>query len=153
MDKISHSDLIMVGAKWLKNTKMNIHFKSQFVVTEFVTQASESPDIFGLRGGNNILIEVKTSRVDFLNDKKKYARQEGKGIGALRYYLCQPELIKESDLPDKWGLLYCDDQNKIEVIKMAKLFENKNNYAELCVLLSVIRRLAGKPQIFNFRTQ
>jgi len=49
---------------------------------------------------------VKVGRSDFLADAKKPFRQISKeGIGEFRYYCCPTGPIRETELPDKWGLL------------------------------------------------
>ncbi|MHB9140930.1 MAG: hypothetical protein ACYC25_03540 [Paludibacter sp.] len=50
---------------------------------------------------------MKAGRGDFLADSKKLFRQISKeGIGEFRYYCYPTGLIRETKLPDKWGLLY-----------------------------------------------
>lgn len=147
---VSHRELCEIGAKWLKNIK-NHYFRSQYVLIEFCSTCGESPDIFGLRGNHNILIEVKVSHSDFIVDLKKEHRKEGQGIGLTRYYLCPTDLIKVNELPNKWGLLYYNDNEKIAIIKKSEAFLERDFQQELIVMQSVIRRLAGKPQVLDFR--
>ena len=62
-----------------------------------------------------------------------------KGVGQHRYYCCPSGLIKESELPENWGLLYLNEKNKIEIIKVAEI-QKSNLKAERNILISLIRR-------------
>lgn len=146
----SHRKLCEIGSKWVKNTR-NYHFRCPYVLIEFCPIGGESPDIFGLRANHSILIEIKVSKNDFKTDLKKIYRKEGFGIGLTRYYLCPTDLIKIEELPDKWGLLYCNEKGKITIIKYSEAFRNRNFNQELIIMQSVIRRLAGKNQVLDFR--
>ncbi len=142
-----HRELVDIGAKWLKNTAPNCYLKCQFVVTDFMSHCSERPDIYGLRGYKNIMIEVKISKADFKADFKK--KKSNGGVGYGRYYLCPTGLIEENELPKGYGLLYCNDKKEIEIIRLSKGFEDRNHNGENLIYYSIIRRLA-KPQIFDF---
>lgn len=68
---------------------------------------------------NAYMIETKICRSDFLADFKKNHRQEGCGlIGNFRYYACPTGLISPAELPEKWGLIYVDCNNKRDRAKM-----------------------------------
>jgi len=149
--KLTHRELCEVGAKYLRSS-CGWQLRSEFVLVEFVSACVEQPDIFGIKGSHNVMIEVKVSRSDFKADfKKPYRNGQANGIGATRYYLCPTNLIKESELPEKWGLIYCDQERNMEVIKHAEIFKERNLLGELNILKSVIRRINGKYQVFNFR--
>lgn len=144
---MTHSELCLLGAKWLINQK-TWKFRCQYVVTEFTSISQESPDIFGLKGGwSTILVEVKMSRSDYFADKKKRHR-EGKGIGLTRYYLCPKGLIRPEELPAKWGLLYCDN-DKISVVKESEGFEERDFADEVSIFYSIIRRLSKRGILFK----
>jgi hypothetical protein len=146
---ITHRELCQIGAQWLLNQK-HWDFRCQYVCVELVTISSETPDIFGLKGGiETILLEVKVSRSDFLADLKKPHRKGG-GIGSERYYLCPDGLIREDELPANWGLLYYKDGN-ITVIKQATPYESKDLINEMSIMYSIIRRTIKKRQILDFR--
>lgn len=146
--KNKHSELCEIGAEWISNN-IDYRFKRPYVLIEFHS-GTERPDIYGLSGWHSLLIEVKTTHQDFKNDRKKKCRKSA-GIGLTRYYLCSTDLIKVEELPEKWGLLYCDDHNKITVIKESECFDNRKWANELTIMQSVIRRLAGKQRILDFR--
>lgn len=146
---MTHTELCELGAKYLKSNK-NYRFRCQYVVVEFTTLCNEQPDVYGYRGGcQTVLLEVKMSRSDFKADKKKLHRAEDNGIGSSRYYLCPTNLISIDELPDKWGLLYCDD-GRISVVKMSEQFDKRDYVDEMSVMYSIIRR-TNKAQIFDFK--
>ena len=101
--KIKHADLIPIAYKWvLKNASCGCAFK------ELNSIAGEYADVIGFgSGGHSVLVEVKVSRSDFLDDKKKSFRiHPEQGMGTERYYCCPTGLINVSDLPKGWGLIY-----------------------------------------------
>ena len=59
-------------------------------------------------------------------------------MGNCRFYLCPEGLIKEEELPDKWGLLY-EKNGKIRTIREAKRFTDCNIQAELYTLVTAVR--------------
>lgn len=100
---MTHNELVNRAVKWLYS------YGCGFAVGEKVcyTTSGEIPDAIGFKGNQSILIECKTSRKDFLADKKKHFRQfPDNGMGNMRLYLCEEGVIKPEDLPNKWGLLY-----------------------------------------------
>ncbi len=141
---VTHRDLVEAAKKWLKQRSF------QIVLTEFTCVHNEVPDVVGLDHMTSAIVECKVSRSDFLRDKKKLSRMEpSTGLGNYRFYLCPPDLIKVTDLPDKWGLLYFDGK-KIEPVHAPNVgragnewmnFWLPSNYvAERQVLYSVVRR-------------
>lgn len=148
-ENTQHRELCISSAKWLRRSKSRGH-SCPYVVVELVTVAQESPDVFGWNYWATVLIEVKVSRSDFLADAKKQFRQHPEeGVGAFRYY-CSPEgLIKETDLPTNWGLLW-DIEGKIELIKEAKR-QQSSAQAEITILSSVMRREGVKAKLFDYR--
>lgn len=100
-----HSDLVALGAKWLRKNGFSV------VATELAALGCrERADVVGFRSSCSTLVEVKVSRGDFLADAKKpERRQSDAGIGLYRFYLSPPEVIGPSDLPAKWGLLHAVD--------------------------------------------
>lgn len=152
-DNDRHRELCELGGRFLKNHK-NMFLRCQYVVVEFTSLCNEQPDVYGYRGGSHtVLIEVKVSRSDFLADRKKPHRKEGQGIGSSRYYLCPTGLIRIDELPSKWGLMYCDEAGKITVVKESEHFDQRDFMDEMAVMYSIIRRLAEKPQVFDFRNK
>lgn len=147
--KISHKALCEIGDKWLK-TKCKE--KCPVRMVEMRSYCPEQPDVIGFNGSLSVLIEAKTSRSDFKADAKKHWRQHpNQGVGDYRLYICPNGLIKLEELPEKWGLLYVDSNNKVEVIvnpfirnKETWKYENrfeKNHIHERNILYSALRRL------------
>lgn len=148
---MTHTELCQVGARWLLNNK-NYHYRCNYVVVEFVALCEESPDILGFKGGSQtLLVETKMSRSDFFADRKKRHRNDGSGVGEFRYYLCPEGLINEEELPSGWGLLYCYPDGKIKPVKESSQFKDRDMINETTIMYSIIRRLAGKRQVFNWK--
>lgn len=142
---MTHADLVERAARWLKGAGCSI------VLTELVTMNSETPDAIGFRasGQESYLVECKSTRGDFLADRRKPFRREG-GMGLYRYFLCPPGLIKPADLPQGWGLLYAHPAT-IEVVAGVRPREAwktglefvhaRNHHAETRFLWSALNRI------------
>ncbi len=151
-----HYELCKLGAKLLRsrnNPTLPYNRSCKYATVELVCIGAELTDVWGTTGDCTVIIEVKTSRADFLADKRKYARSERAKvlkhqIGNWRYYLCPEGVIKEEELPENWGLLVWDGK-KIHKVKMATKVESSVPM-ELLHITSIMSRIL-KPQIFNFR--
>ena len=77
----------------------------------------------GFNAYSSCVIECKMSRSDFFADQKKPFRNDGCGMGQKRFYLCPENLIKETELPQGWGLLYVDEKMKVKEAKDSDTFE------------------------------
>ena len=139
--RVTHDELSGLVAKWLKRHSQNILIPNcATVAVDMKTIEQEKPDVIGWNGCSSTMIEVKVGRGDFLQDFKKPFRQIcEKGVGQFRYYCCPSGLIQENEIPSKWGLLYLNDKNKIEIIKVAEIQE-ANLHAERNMLISLLRR-------------
>jgi len=105
---MTHKELVEISYKWLlKNGGCGVVFK------ELRSTSDEIPDVIGFDSWQSTLIECKISRTDFLSDKNKAHRS--KGMGNWRFYSCPKGLIKKSELPEKWGLIYIDEKGKARV--------------------------------------
>jgi hypothetical protein len=139
---ITHNELVHIAAKWLKHHKKNIAVPNCKLIAPEVGTANstgETPDVLGWCYWTSILIEVKVSRSDFLQDKnKKFRINPDLGMGEFRYYCCPIGLIKETELPENWGLLVYENE-KIEIIRKAERI-NSNLREERTMLLSLHRR-------------
>lgn len=101
-----HAELCALGEKWLRRHGCRVVLRDPFKAAVYT---GECPDVIGWRDGHSILIECKTSRSDFLADKKKGFRIDPtRGMGDCRLYLAPEGVIKLDDLPDGWGLLETD---------------------------------------------
>jgi hypothetical protein len=139
--RASHDELSLIVAKWLKKHSQNILIPNcATIAVDMKTIEEEKPDVIGWNGCSSIMIEVKVGRGDFLQDfKKPFRKYPEKGVGQYRYYCCPDGLIKENEITEKWGLLYLNDKNKIEIIKVAEI-QRANMIAERNILISLIRR-------------
>jgi hypothetical protein len=132
-----HRRLCIKAGKWLKNNKDRSAPRSSYVVVEPVAAAEEIPDVLGWSYCTCIVIEVKTSRSDFLADKKKLSRKiPSKGLGEYRYYCCPEGLIKERELPKDWGLIYEVD-GRLKVIRKAE--RQEACISERAIVSSILR--------------
>lgn len=131
-------------AAWLSGTK-----RMAVVMAERVcTATTETPDAvaWGSRG-ESILVEVKVSRSDFLADKSKsFRRYEEQGVGVHRYFAAPAGLLKPEDMPEGWGLLAIHQYQMRELL--APLAKPTNRVAEVCMLVSAIRRLELSSTVF-----
>ncbi len=143
----THKGLVEVAYKWLlNNTSCGVAFKELVSLT-----TNEIADVIGFgSGGHSVLIEVKISRSDFLSDKKKIFRQYPEmGMGTQRFYCCPTDLIKQSDLPNGWGLIYVNDKMKARCVfqpykgNIGERHDGfaKNIKAEHGLMYSALRRL------------
>lgn len=103
-DTTRHDNLVSVASKWLKNS-----CGCSVVMEEPVcwNSTGETPDAIGFRSFGSILVECKTSRSDFMREKKKRFRQSDmseKCLGNFRFYLVDEMFVSEDDIPEGWGL-------------------------------------------------
>ena len=153
--RIKHSELVKLGARWLRNHKKHTTKipRCPQVAEELVTltRTGEQPDIVGWNYWCSIMIEVKVTRRDFNKDKyKPFRQQPSLGTGQLKYYLAPRCLIKTSDLPKNWGLLEIDTAKRITVKQFAE-FEDCNLDSERTMLVSALRR--QDKELKKLRTQ
>lgn len=163
----THSDLCAIAVKWLKKLISNGGAGCDFAVSESRTgDRGETPDAIGFRVKKgltgSVLVEAKTSRADFLADKKKsYRIHPEEGVGNWRYFIAPKDLISINELPDKWGLIEVnargharavhgthalksfDEREKNELLFR---FNHVNEDAERFLLVRTIAN-AGDPQV------
>lgn len=124
---MDHDLLVRRAERWLLNNKGCV-----FVLTDHLPRLhGEMPDALGFKSlaQQTVLVEVKMSRSDFLADAKKTWRAAPYlGMGSFRYFLCPPEVIQPSDLPEGWRLLWCY-QNHIRRIHDPEPF-NRPDFPE-----------------------
>lgn len=100
-NKSEHDLLCEKAGRWLKS----INCYAVIIDPWCTPMVKERPDAIGWLDGLSFLVEVKTSRADFLSDKKKPFRQS-RGMGDWRFYMCPEGLIKPEELPEGWGLIW-----------------------------------------------
>lgn len=135
---MTHSDLVHIACRWLS--------RSCSVVVSEIKGTREIPDAIGWHGAATILVECKTSKADFYRDSKKRFRLYG-GVGLSRYYLTPPGLLKEFEIPEKWGWLETDG-TMVSVRKKSEPFPDRNVNAETRMLVSACRRINQKSTIY-----
>lgn len=151
---MTHTELTHRAEKWLRSIGCSVIFR------EFVTRCSEQPDAIGWRDTRSFMVECKASRADFLSDKNKFHRKNPQyALGDWRFYMCPPEIIQPSDIPDGWGLLWVYDRQVKRVHGVPK--GNTGWYRtpfqghkvnESILLLSALRRLELRgymPEIYK----
>lgn len=111
---MNHKQLVEYSKKWvLKKTRCS------FAFAEIKCINSEIADVIGFASADySVLIECKLSRSDFLRDLKKSFRnqQSINGIGKFRFFACPQGLIKSTELPLNWGLIYFSEKGAGELI-------------------------------------
>ncbi len=141
-----HRQLVEIAYKWvIANTSCGVAFK------ELNTIEGEYPDVIGFGSGTfSVVIEVKVSRADFLQDKKKRFRKNPEmGMGYHRYYCCPTGLIKKEELPQGWGLIYVNDKQRARCIYSPYKGSEPERFLGFCqnikaehgFMYSVLRRL------------
>lgn len=148
---LTHSKIIEYSRKVLKRS--GTMWKCGVTFSEVSTAMSETPDIIGFYSGGASLIEAKASRNDFLSDKKKHFREHPEmGMGNYRFYACPTGLIKEEELPNKWGLIYVSAKGRCTV-KVKPEWQESKTSAEHGFMYSIIRRIVlyhNSNEIENF---
>lgn len=73
----------------------------------------EKCDGFIVNSRFSFLIEAKVSRQDFKKDAQKdFRKNENQGVGDFRLYACPKGLLSLEELPEKWGLIEIDEENR-----------------------------------------
>ena len=140
--KIAHDDLCVVAGKWLRRNGV-IDYSHELdnrrpmplvTVKNHLSYNNEHPDVIGFSSDSRYttVIEVKTSRSDFLKDSKK-SHRVNIGMGDLRYYCCPEGLITPDELPWRWGLLYYDGK-RIWVVSESLAFISVDRKSERYLL-------------------
>lgn len=133
---MTHAQLVSRAERWLLNQGC------WFVLRELPTINTEIPDAIGwLSGAESVLVECKSTRADFLADRKKDFRVEpASGMGSYRWFLCPPEVASAADVPEGWGLLHCHPRQVRRVVE-APLHHARAMEAEVVMLSTALRRV------------
>lgn len=142
---ITHDELCLKAEMFLKRHGFNVVFHDRF---RACTSHGEQPDCIGFRSGVSCLIECKTSRADFLADRKKRFRIDPTlGMGDWRFMLTPKDLVKVEELPEGWGLLETDGKRVYKkhgfppnTMWMEKPFIG-HKQSELSMMYSALRRM------------
>lgn len=139
----SHRQLVVRAGAWLL-----AHYRCQPILLEHAS-CPEVPDAIGWCPEGSVVVECKTSRVDYRNESEKYARYFREGhkreiawslrrsqlrstegmvrhemprMGNRRYFLCEPGVINDEMVAadhPDHGLIYLKG-NRVSVIKPAE---------------------------------
>lgn len=120
---MNHKQMCDLAVRWLKRPASAGGHGCQIAVAEVRSGwVGEIPDAVGFRsvssatyGDGSVLVEVKTSRSDFLRDRFKPHRAAD-SLGNWRYYMCPEGLIQPEELPEGWGLLWVNKRGSIKAI-------------------------------------
>ncbi|MCC4260828.1 adenylosuccinate synthase [Pseudomonas aestusnigri] len=121
MSGLTHSDLCAIAVKWLKRANSAGGPGCHIAVSECRSGwTGEVPDAIGFRAAGSIddgsvVVECKTSRSDFLADRKKAHRTDG-GCGNWRYFMAPEGIISPDELPDRWGLLTVNSRGHVKAV-------------------------------------
>lgn len=147
---MTHKELVDVGYRWVMK-------RCGFAFKELVTVNKEIPDVIGFNSCGTFLLEAKTSRADFLCDKKKEFRQNPeKGMGDWRFFIVPKGLVTIEELPKGWGLIEVSDSGKAFTsynpfgggnIYYRWERNQKNLQAEVNMMYSALRRLELRNRI------
>ncbi|EKE79442.1 hypothetical protein [Idiomarina xiamenensis] len=122
MRQLTHKQLCEIAVKWLKRPNSAKGHGCHVAVAEVKSgHDGEIPDAIGFRctgdhTDGSVVVEVKVSRQDFLNDFKKPHRNGDVGMGNWRYYMAPIGLISENELPAKWGLVEVNRSGQVKNI-------------------------------------
>lgn len=147
---MSHKELVEIGYKWLLS-------KCSFAIKELVTHTAEQPDVIGFNANGSFVLEAKTSRSDFLADKKKPFRiNPSEGMGDWRFFIAPKGLIKVEELPIMWGLIEVNEKGKPLCVHnpfgVGNIYSNwlrneKDSDCERIIMFSALRRLQKNKMI------
>lgn len=144
-----HYQLCAVAANWLRNNITNPH---KYVAVELSTYHLEMPDVWGVNGCASSIIEVKTSRADFLSDlKKPWRTGEHRPMGNFRWYLLPEGVVDISEVPDGWGVLRHNGEQITAIERLAVFQDDADNTGDVAFLCSIMRREGINPKLFNYR--
>ena len=141
---MTHGELVTRAGQWLKSQGCSV------IMEEIVSLCQETADAIGFTCDQSYLAECKASHSDFVADAKKLHRRHPEyGMGNYRFYLCEPGVISEDEVPLGWGLLYALEKKVKQVRGMrgncgavdAGVFQFAANIrSERTLLLSALRR-------------
>lgn len=132
---MKHKELVEIARNWLLGAKgCNPVFSERGS-----SKTGEMPDAIGWNSSGSIVVECKTSLVDFRTDANKPFRALPKtGMGKYRFYMMTCELfsaIPESERPEGWGFVTVSVFGSVQQVRLltSKEFEF-NMKAELYYL-------------------
>jgi hypothetical protein len=136
--EMSHSECINRAANWLRQqhqSHSSLRCKIIFKEPHGYNISKEYPDILGTGMRNDVNIECKVSRQDFLKDGKK---QHNHPFGNFKFYACPEGLIQPEEIPEEFGLLYVNKKT-CRVIKKPTYVKECENTAPMLADLFLSR--------------
>lgn len=161
IDLSNHKALCALAVKWLKRpfSRGGPGCFVAFSETGNGWLSGEIPDAIGFRygvhGEASILVEVKTSRADFLADTQKpHRREPHKGMGRFRYFMAPEGLLRLDELPHGWGLVEITRRGSFK-LRAGHLcgpcpswaFETRNHEREIGLLSRMLSRIGNADQL------
>lgn len=143
---MTHDELCLMAESFLKRNGYGVVFNDRF---RAFTKHGEQPDAIGFRSGVSCLIECKTSRADFLADRKKRFRRDPTiGMGDWRFMMVPKGMIRVDELPEGWGLLEVSKGRVYKthgwppntIIHTSKPFKGCRD-SEIAMMYSALRRM------------
>lgn len=115
-DNYDHNELCSLAVKFLTTAgSFKVVAKEMKCLA---TEVKEIPDVLAFNSKYTVLIECKTSRSDYIADFEKPVRKRPSlGMGSYRYYFCEAGVIREQDLPVRWGLIWVHKDGRIQVVR------------------------------------
>ena len=138
---LTHEDLRKRALRWLTNTK-----RCGVVLSEMLGGCPEVPDALGFKGHFSYLVECKASRSDFHAQKNKIHERCARGMGQLRYFMCEPHTIEVADIEGtRYGLLWVSDAHgNVRQIIEPTFREDACRDDEIMMLVSALRRVRAR---------
>ena len=137
--EMTHTECINRVANWLRlqhQSYSSLRCKIIFREPHGYNISKEYPDILGTGMRNDINIECKVSRQDFIKDGKK---RHNHPFGNYKFYACPEGLIKPEEIPEKFGLIYINKKT-CKVIKKPEYVKECENTAPMLADLFLNRK-------------
>ena len=161
MSRGSHDELVLKAGWWLAERRRMV----PTLLEPGYGNVGERPDAIGWSSYQQIstVVECKATRSDFLADKAKEHRRDGRGMGIRRYYMAPRGVIFPEDLaadswPEKWGYLELRgrpekgvDGARVFVVRDAERRElhPHDRDAELRVLMGALANVQFRDRYFG----
>ena len=152
MTATTHAELVQRARRWLTNT-----VGCRLVLTEMrCFNISEEPDAIGWLGIQSYVVECKVSRSDFQADAKKFAARMNCRLGAHRFYLTPPGLLRPDEIPEPCGLLEVHGRRVRQIVRplhwnrIAIQPPERNLRGEIAILISAAQGVSATMKR-NFR--
>lgn len=141
---LDHDQLTRRASRWLEGSQ-----RCAVVLVEPIAWSSrEVPDAIGfMPNGHSVVVECKTSRIDFLGDKLKTHRRLGRderfphcqSMGRERWYLIEDRsIIRDGDELFGWGVLHLRGSRVFKAVEPT--LDPRPISPDLPAIVAVLRR-------------